>query len=331
MVDKDTIQIGHGSGGRLMHRLIEEIFLAELGNGGGDDSAIIEIERSRLAFTTDSYVVQPIFFPGSNIGKLAVCGTVNDLAVMGAVPKYLTVGFIIEEGLPIDNLRSIVTSMAEAAKEAKVSIIAGDTKVVEKGAADKLFINTAGLGIFEREPARRPLESGNVIIVNGPIGDHGIAVMLAREKLPMGGDILSDCAPLNGLIGDILEVCPDVRFIRDATRGGLAAVLNEIVVGTKLNCEINELDVPVRPPVATACEVLGMEALYVANEGKIAVVVPENTADDVLSTISSHRYGQGASVIGRFVEGEGRVIGIGAAGTRRIIEMPLADQLPRIC
>lgn len=265
------------------------------------------------------------------MGKLAVCGTVNDLAVMGAVPKYLTVGFIIEEGLPIDDLRSIVASMAEAAKEANISIIAGDTKVVERGAADKLFINTAGIGVFENEPARRPLESGDVIIVNGPIGDHGIAVMLAREKLPMGGDIVSDCAPLNGLIGDILEVCPDVRFIRDATRGGLAAVLNEIVAGTKRNCEINELYIPVRPPVAAACEVLGLEALYVANEGKIAVVVPENTADDVLSTISSHRYGQGASIIGRIVEGDGRVIGIGAAGTRRIIEMPLADQLPRIC
>jgi hydrogenase expression/formation protein HypE len=313
-----------------MHRLIDEVF-APLSGGGDDDSAILEVDASRIAVSTDSYVVQPIFFPGGDIGKLAVCGTVNDLAVMGATPKYLTVGFIIEEGLPIEDLRRIVTSMAEAAAEAGVEIVAGDTKVVERSAADKLFINTAGIGVFEWEPARRPIQPGDAVLINGPIGDHGIAVMLAREGLPMGGDIASDCAPLNVLIANILDVCPDVRFIRDATRGGLAAVLNEITAGTGLNCEINELDIPVHPPVAAACEVLGIEALYVANEGKIAVVIPEEAVDAVLSAMSAHKYGRGSAVVGRFVPGEGRVIGIGAAGTRRIIEMPLADQLPRIC
>ncbi|MCP4231869.1 MAG: hydrogenase expression/formation protein HypE [bacterium] len=330
MPSDETIQIGHGSGGRLMHRLIDEVFAPALG-GGDDDSAILEVDASRIAVSTDSYVVQPVFFPGGDIGKLAVCGTVNDLAVMGATPKYLTVGFILEEGLPIDDLRRIVASMAAAADEAGVAIIAGDTKVVERGAADKLFINTSGIGVFERAPARQPIQLGDVIMINGPIGDHGIAVMLAREKLPMSGDIASDCAPLNGLIADLLAACPDVRFIRDATRGGLATVLNEITPGTELNCEIDELDIPVHPPVAAACEVLGMEALYVANEGKIAVVVPEDAVDAVLAVMSAHRYGPGTAVIGRFVAGEGRVIGIGAAGTRRIIEMPLADQLPRIC
>lgn len=330
MPSNDTIQIGHGSGGRLMHRLIDEVF-APLSGGGDDDSAILDIDASHLAVSTDSYVVQPVFFPGGDIGKLAVCGTVNDLAVMGATPKYLTVGFILEEGLSIDDLRRIVLSMAEAAAEAGVDIIAGDTKVVERGAADKAFINTAGIGVFEREPARLPIQPGDVVLVNGPIGDHGIAIMLAREKLPMGGDIVSDCAPLNGLIVEILDVCPEVRFIRDATRGGLAAVLNEITSGTGLNCEINELDIPINPPVAAACEVLGMEALYVANEGKIAVVVPEDAVNAVLGAMLAHRYGRGAAVVGCFVSGDGRVIGIGAADTRRIIEMPLADQLPRIC
>jgi hydrogenase expression/formation protein HypE len=336
MSSDEIIKMGHGAGGRLMRRLISEVFaetfdapeLAPL-----DDSALVAAAGSKVAFTTDSYVVKPLFFPGGDIGKLAVCGTVNDLAVMGARPVYLTCSFIIEEGFRVDDLERVVASMVDAADEAGVSVVAGDTKVVERGAADGLFVTTSGVGVFEggRKPARRPIKPGDVVLLNGPPAVHGIAVVLARNEFSFAASVETDCAPLNGLIDDVLAAAPNVAFMRDATRGGLAAVLNEITGSDGFSLVINEASVPTDDTVNGVCELLGYDPFYVANEGKVVIICPAEEAGAALKAMKRHRYGKDGAIIGRVEEGPPRVIMKTAVGGARVLDMPLAEQLPRIC
>ncbi len=332
------ILLAHGSGGLLTHELIREVFLCRFANPAlaelGDAAALPPLPPGRLALTTDSYVVQPLFFPGGNIGKLAVCGTVNDLAVTGATPLYLTCGFILEEGLPLETLERVVDAMAATAQAAGVQIVTGDTKVVERGAADGLFINTAGVGVIppgvELGPAR--MQPGDVLLVNGPVGDHGTAVMLAREGLDFRTDLQSDCAPLNGLIATLLEAAPgSVRCMRDATRGGLATLLCEWAeVGVGI--EIEETAVPVRDPVRAVSEFLGLDPLYIANEGTLALAVAPEAAETILAALQAHPLGREAAIIGRVTaEHAGRVVLRTPYGTRRILHMLTGAQLPRIC
>ncbi len=346
---EDRILLAHGSGGTLTHELIRDVFARQFTNpfldAMGDAAIVGELPQGRLAFTTDSYVVQPLFFPGGDIGKLAVCGTVNDLAVAGARPLYLTAGFIIEEGLPLKTLEQIVVSMAEMARIAGVAVVAGDTKVVNRGAADGVFINTAGVGVVppgvDLSPAH--LHEGDVLLINGTIGDHGLAVMLQREEMGFNATLESDVAPLHGLIAALLEVAPgQVRCMRDATRGGLATLLNEWVSpspalqqggsGKKTGLEIEENAIPVRDEVRAACEFLGLDPLYAANEGKVVAAVAAEVADIALSTWRAHPLGRQAAIIGH-VTGEhaGRVVLRTAYGARRLIPMLMGAQLPRIC
>ncbi len=336
MGSNEIITMGHGAGGRLMRRLITEVFAGGFGTAelaAMDDSAVVRAGTGRIAVTTDAYVVKPLFFPGGDIGRLAVCGTVNDLAVMGARPLYLTCGFIIEEGFRVAELKKVVASMAEAAEEADVSIIAGDTKVVERGAADGLFITTAGVGVFPdgREPARRRVRPGDAILINGPPAVHGIAVTLAREGFGFAAPVKTDCAPLNGLIEEILTAAPNVAFIRDATRGGLAAVLNEVAVSEGVTVKVDEAAVPEAGGVREVCELLGLDPLYIANEGKVVIVCPPGEAEGALAAMKRHRYGVDSAVIGHIDDGRPRVIMETAVGGARVLDMPLAEQLPRIC
>lgn len=336
----NVVLLAHGSGGQLTHELITSLFLryfdnpalADLGDAG--IVQLSDLRSGRLALTTDSYVVHPLFFPGGDIGKLAVCGTVNDLAVAGAAPLYLTAGFILEEGLDLETLERIVRSMAETARAAGVGIVAGDTKVVERGAADSLFINTAGVGsLLTEEPlSPRRLRPGDVLLINGPIADHGLAIMIQREGLAFESDLASDCAPLQGLIAALLRALPGaVHCMRDPTRGGLATVLNEwAAYGAGL--ELDEVHVPVRPAAQALCEILGLDPLYVANEGKVVIAVDAARAEEALSILRSHPLGQEAAVIGRVVaEHPGRVVLRTAFGASRVLEMLAGDQLPRIC
>jgi len=340
----DTINMSHGGGGKAMRDLIEDVFITAFDNAHLDlmedqariDLAVLTARGDRLALTTDSYVVDPIFFPGGDIGKLSVCGTVNDLAVSGAVPLYLTCGVIIEEGLSVADLRTIVKSMKEAADRAGVKIITGDTKVVDRGACDKIFINTAGVGVIQKNlhidaGRARP---GDLILINGYIGDHGAAILGARGDLSIENNILSDCAPLNGLISDLLAACPDVHCMRDATRGGIASVLNEIADSSNVCIKIKETAIPIRPDVRGMCEILGLDPLYLANEGKIIIVVPGAQADKALQALqkSSSQLGRESAVIGEVKDGhEGIVILQTAFGGERIVDMLVGDQLPRIC
>lgn len=337
----DKILLAHGSGGQTSHHLVNELFLRHFDNewlAKLDDAAVLPLPDdgglARLAFTTDSYVVQPLFFPGGDIGKLAVCGTVNDLAVMGARPLYLSAGFIIEEGFPLANLEHIVQSMAETAREAGVRIVTGDTKVVGRGNADGLFINTAGVGVV---PARLNLSGaavkpGDVILLSGSIGDHGVAVMSQREGLRFSSPLESDCAPLNGLVAAMLEASRDIHCLRDPTRGGLATTLNEIAIASHVGIEIVEDDIPVRGEVRGVCEMLGLDPLYVANEGKLVAVAPEFDAEVVLGAMRAHPYGRDAQVIGRVTaEHPNRVALRTVLGTHRVVNMLTGDQLPRIC
>ena len=336
----DTILLAHGSGGQLSHELVGDIFvrhftnpiLDDLGDSALLDSAVLS--GGRLAMTTDSYVVQPIFFPGGDIGKLAVCGTVNDLAVAGARPLYLSAGFILEEGLPLDTLNEIVRSMADTARAAGVEIVAGDTKVVEQGAADKLFINTTGIGALPAGADFSPahLCPGDLILTNGTIGDHGLAIMMQREGLEFSSSLTSDCAPLNGLIESLLEAVPGaVRCMRDPTRGGLTTTLNEWA-GSGVGIEIEEAAIPVRDEVRAICEILGLDPLYAANEGKVVVAVSPEAGEKALAALRAHPLGEDAAIIGRVTDDHpGRVVLRTPFGARRVIEMLVGAQLPRIC
>lgn len=334
----ETILLAHGSGGLLTHELLREVFLSRFDNPLlaelGDAATLPPLPPGRLALTTDSYVVQPLFFPGSDIGRLAVCGTVNDLAVSGATPLYLTCGFILEEGLPLELLVRVVDSMAATAREAGVQIVTGDTKVVERGAADGLFINTAGVGVIppgvELGPAH--MQPGDAVLINGTVGDHGIAVMLAREGLNFHADLRSDCAPLNGLSAAVLEAAPgSVRCMRDATRGGLATVLCEWAE-SGMGLEIEERAVPVREEVRAACEFLGLDPFYAANEGKVVMVVAAAAAEAALAALRAQPLGRDAALIGRVTaEHAGCVVLRTPYGARRVVQMLTGAQLPRIC
>lgn len=339
MTIENKILLSHGSGGKRSHDLIQNLFFKYFGNeilNAGSDSAILEIPTQNLAFTTDSFVVDPLFFHGGDIGKLAVCGTVNDLAVSGAVPKYLSVGFIIEEGLEFEILERVVKSMAETVKRANIKIVTGDTKVVNRGKCDKLFINTTGIGELESRfktiSSGGNIQPGDKILINGFIADHGIAVMSARNELKVQADVKSDCAPLNRLIQEVLNVSENVRFMRDATRGGLATVLAEIVQNKNFGIHLNEDKIPVRESVRGMCEFFGFDPLYVANEGKVVMVVPRNDAVKVLETIHENEFGKEAKIIGELVNNHcGKVVMQTQIGGKRIIDMLLGDQLPRIC
>ncbi len=335
---EDKIMLGHGSGGRMMHTLIEDIFIKHFSNSilkEQTDSAILQVGSSEIAFTTDSFVIDPLFFPGGNIGKLAVCGTVNDLSVSGAEPLYLSVSFIIEEGFPLSELEIIVESLAAEAKKAGVLIVTGDTKVVNKGKCDKLFINTAGIGRMKKEnilvSKALDIKPGDVIIINGTIGDHGMAVMNARESFNFKTNVESDCASLNHLIREVLDKSM-VKFMRDPTRGGVATVLNELVAKTKLGIEIDESSLPINPGVKAMCELLGFDPLHIANEGKVLIVAGEKEGSEILEVLKKNELGSKSKIIGRVViDHPGKVVLKNETGGRRIIDSLSGDQLPRIC
>ncbi len=332
---EDKILLAHGSGGKLMHDLIQS-FLPDIGNPmleKMDDAAVFEVS-GKVAFTTDSYIVNPIFFPGGDIGKLAVYGTVNDLAMSGAKPLYLSLAFIIEEGLPVADLKKILLSIKKAAQEADVKIITGDTKVVDKGSADKLFINTAGVGIVPEgvDISVSNAKSGDKIILSGNIGDHGIAVLSQREGLKFNTPIPSDCAPLNGLAAEMLKTTKNIHCMRDPTRGGLATTLNDFAERSKVGIKIEEGKIPIAKAVLAACELLGLDPLYIANEGKLAAVVPAKDAEAVLAAMKKNKYGKNATIIGEVTaEHPGRVVMKTSLGASRIIDMPVGELLPRIC
>jgi hydrogenase expression/formation protein HypE len=330
----DRILLSHGSGGQLSHDLIAEKLVTALGNpvlDRLDDSAVLEM-NGRLAFTTDSYTVSPIFFPGGDIGKLAVCGTVNDLATSGAVPRYLSLSLIIEEGLLFEDLDRIIASIAAAASEAEVIIVTGDTKVVNKGNADRIFINTAGIGVIPEgiDIAGRNARPGDKIIINGPIGNHGIAILSQRAGIEFEAPVVSDCAPLNGLVADILS--PAIHSLRDPTRGGLAVTLNELAGQSGTGMVIYEDSLPVDEAVRAAGELLGFDPMYLANEGKIVAVVAQVEAERILTTARAHPGGREAAVIGEVVTGHpGQVVMRTRLGASRLIDMPVGELLPRIC
>ena len=333
---KDKILLAHGSGGKLAHELVEKSFLKAFANpllAKLDDSAVFDFS-GRLAFTTDSYVVSPIFFPGGNIGKLAVYGTVNDLAMSGAKPLYLSLSFIIEEGLPQDELSEVIDSIQKAAQEAEVEIVTGDTKVVNRGSADQLFINTAGVGIIPKgiEISGSNARPGDKVLLSGTIGDHGIAVLSQREGLSFSTQLESDCAPLESLVAEMLEASPNIHCLRDPTRGGLATTLNELAKQSKVSIRIEEEKIPVREEVLGACEMLGFDPLYVANEGKLVAIVPPEDADKVLKAMRRNYYGKDAVIIGEVkAEHPGRVVMKTCLGASRLVDMLVGDLLPRIC
>lgn len=338
----NTITMAHGSGGKAMRDLIDDVFIAAFDNpamGEMEDQARIDLDSlqsigDRLAFTTDSFVVDPLFFPGGDIGKLAVYGTVNDLAVGGAKPLYLTCSMIIEEGLDIDVLRQVAASMRAAADLSGVSIVTGDTKVVDRGSCDKLFINTAGVGVIPTgvNIGARKVQPGDKLLVNGVLGDHGAAILNARGDMALTSPVLSDCKPLYELIDKLLQVAPGTSSIRDATRGGLASAVNEIADAAGLGVTMIEDDIPLRKEVRGFCEILGLDPLYLANEGTLVAFVPANQADDALAAMQSLEAGRDAAIIGEAVEGHpGRVIMESAFGGKRIVDMLVGDQLPRIC
>jgi len=332
---ENKILLAHGSGGKLMHDLIES-FMPPLSNpilDKMDDSAVFEA-GGKMAFTTDSYTVNPLFFPGGDIGRLAVCGTVNDLSMSGARPQYLSLAFIIEEGFPIADLKKIIASIADTALEAGVQIVTGDTKVVNKGSADKIFINTAGIGMVPEgvDISASNARPGDKIILSGNIVDHRIAVLSRREGLKFDTPIPSDCAPLNKLVADMLVVSKNIRCMRDPTRGGLATTLNDFATQSNVGISIVEDKVPVAKAVLAACELLGLDPLYIANEGKLVAIVASKAADAILAKMKCNKYGKNAVIIGEVVaEHPGRVVMKTALGASRIIDMPVGELLPRIC
>ncbi|MGH4052158.1 MAG: hydrogenase expression/formation protein HypE [Clostridium sp.] len=333
----DVITLSHGSGGLQSNILINDIFLKYFNNdilNQMNDAAQVDIDFKRLAFTTDSFVVNPIFFNGGNIGKLAVCGTVNDIAVSGAKPLYLTSAFIIEEGFSIEKLEQIVKSMAEEASKAGVKIVAGDTKVVEKGNVDGIFINTSGIGrIYENVNINcANAKVGDVVIVNGTLGDHGMTIMCERNKLGLEGNLKSDCACLNSLVDSMIEAYPGIHVIRDATRGGVAAVLNEISESSNVTIALEENNLPLKEEVKGATEMLGLDPLYIANEGKLCAFVPEAYAQKVLNAMKKHPLGLEATIIGEVTRELGNKVYLNTVvGGKRLVDMPSGIQLPRIC
>lgn len=336
--DYPQVLLAHGGGGKLMHHLIENLFMQAFENpslAARHDGAVFNVQKTRLAFTTDSYVVHPLFFPGGDIGKLAVCGTVNDLAMCGARPLVLSAGFILEEGLPMETLEKVVRSMREAAEIAHVKIVTGDTKVVDKGKGDGLFINTAGVGLLEHTRTIEPksVRPGDAILVNGDIGRHGIAIMAVREGLSFESAIESDCAPLADLVMQLLQEGIDVHCLRDLTRGGLAGALNEIAETGEMHLEVVENEIPVREDVRGACEILGLDPLYVANEGRFAAFIPKAHVEKALAIMKNDSAGQGACVIGSVMDRRtpGMVTARTAVGTARIVDLLSGEQLPRIC
>jgi hydrogenase expression/formation protein HypE len=330
----DRILLGHGSGGKLMHELIRTHFGPAFGIQGAGDSAIVNVPSTRLAYTTDSYVVTPLFFPGGNIGDLAVNGTVNDLAVSGAEPLFLTVGFVIEEGFLLSDLKAIISSMADAARKSGVMIVAGDTKVVNKGKADGVFINTSGMGVMPegREISGSMIKAGDRIIISNEIGSHGVAVKSERNGLTLDPPIISDTCPLNGLVRTMYEATPEIHFMRDPTRGGLATTLKEAALESRLCVRIKESLLPVPQGVRGACSLLGLDPLYVANEGVLIAIVEVSAAEAVVSAMRRHEFGRHAVIIGEIVETPaGGVLLETAIGGTRIIDMLQGEQLPRIC
>ena len=331
----DRILLAHGSGGTLAHRLVEERFVKPLLNpvlSKLDDAAVVDF-AGRLAFTTDSYVVNPIFFPGGDIGRLAVCGTVNDLAMSGARPVYLSLSFIIEEGFLLTDLDRIISSIRETTEEVGVKIVTGDTKVVDRGSADKVYINTAGIGVVPEgvSLSGRNAQPGDKVLLSGPIGDHGIAVMSKREGLRFSTKVESDCAPLCEMVAAMIEASSKIHCLRDPTRGGLATTLNELASQSNVRIVIEEERIPVRDEVLATCEMLGFDPLYVANEGKLVAVVPASDAERVLAAMRKSKYGKEAVLIGEVKEGSSRVVMKTSLGTSRLIDMLTGDLLPRIC
>jgi hydrogenase expression/formation protein HypE len=334
---KDSILLGHGSGGKLSAELLRDVFLPALKNpvlNRLDDQAIFDIGATRLAMTTDSFVVKPLFFPGGDIGSLAVHGTVNDLAMGGAQPLFISTAFIIEEGFPVSDLRRIVNSLHSAAESAGVQVITGDTKVVEKGKGDGVFINTTGLGIVPSgvKLSANQARAGDKVILSGPIGDHGIAILAQREGLEFETTIQSDSAALHGMVANMLNASRDIRCMRDPTRGGLSSTLNEIAEQSKVGIELDEQTIPIREQVRGACELLGLDPLYVANEGKLIAIVAPEAARALLQAMHEHPLGREAHLIGTVTaDHAGTVMMRTPLGTKRIVDMLSADQLPRIC
>jgi hydrogenase expression/formation protein HypE len=336
-VKEERITMAHGAGGRATHTLIEAVFLDAFRNPllePLEDQAVFAVNGTRLALTTDSYVVSPLFFPGGDIGDLAVNGTVNDLAVSGARPLYLSAGFIIEEGFAVEELRRIVASMAAAAEAAGVQIVTGDTKVVQRGKADGCYINTAGVGVLERDLSlgAANVRPGDTVLVSGPIGDHGVTIMLARGELDIEADLASDTAPLNGLIDALLDATTGVRCLRDATRGGVATILNEVAEASQVGIVVDERAVPMRPEVRGASEILGIDPLYVASEGRLVAVVDGAGTEAALAALRSHPLGASAAVIGTVKADPPALVLLKTEfGGTRIVDMLIGDPLPRIC
>jgi len=345
-----TVQMAHGGGGRLMRNLIESMFLPAFASGEKvpdtlapdgavrpgppHDSAVVSVGGSRLAFTTDSFVVSPLFFPGGDIGKLAICGTVNDLAMAGARPSWLSAAFILEEGFSLETLRHVVASMRDTARQVGVRIVTGDTKVVDRGKGDGVFINTAGIGVVppgvDVSPAR--VVAGDAILVSGDLGRHGIAILSVREGLGFEMGLASDCAPLADLVADLVQLGPEVHCLRDLTRGGLAAALNEIAADVHLGIELDEASIPISEPVAGACELLGLDPLYVANEGRLAAILPAALAGRALEIMRRHAVAADAAIIGRVTPTHPGVVELrGPIGAARIVDLLSGEQMPRIC
>ncbi len=337
ILQQEQIVLGHGSGGKLSAQLLERVFLPAFSNpllDKLDDQALLQINGSRLAFTTDAFVVTPIFFPGGDIGRLAINGTVNDLAMSGARPLYLAAAFILEEGLSTADLSRIVRSMSEAAKNAGVQLVAGDTKVVNKGKGDQIFISTTGIGLIEKPVtiSADQARPGDKIILSGYIGDHGMAILSQRENLEFEGVIESDCAALHGLVAEMLDVSLDLHCLRDPTRGGVATVLNEIAARSKVGMLVRETELPVRDTVRGACEILGLDPLYVANEGKVVAIVPPEFADAIVERMQQNELGRDARVIGEVVaDPPGMVLMKTEIGGTRVLDTLFGEQLPRIC
>jgi hydrogenase expression/formation protein HypE len=331
------IDMSHGSGGKAMAQLVDELFFAAFANpllAQRNDQAMFEVLAGRMVMTTDSYVVSPLFFPGCDIGSLAVHGTVNDIAMAGAKPLYLTAGFIIEEGFPLSDLHRIVLSMAAAARAAGVAIVTGDTKVVERGKGDGVFINTTGIGVVPEgvSPSGDRARTGDAILVSGFVGDHGVAIMSTRESLSFDTTILSDSAALHGLVADMIAAVPDIHVMRDPTRGGLATTLNEIAHQSGVGMTLREAAIPVREEVAAACELLGLDPLYVANEGKLVAICAPEDAEALLSVMRGHPLGADAAIIGTVREDDHRFVQLETTfGGKRIVDWLAGEQLPRIC
>ncbi len=331
------ILLSHGSGGKLTYRLINEIFLKYFKNEyleKLDDSSLLKIKQNNICFTTDSYTVEPIFFPGGDIGKLSVCGTINDLSVNGAKPLFLSSSFIIEEGFDSNILEKIVKSMAKILKEEKIKIVTGDTKVVERGKVDKIFINTSGIGVKDKRMKLgiERIKKGDVVIINGYIGQHGLSIISKRKGIEFENKISSDCAALYSLIKELFKFGDKIKFMRDPTRGGLAATLNEIVLNSDFGIKIYQEKIPVSEDVASLCEILGFDPLYIANEGKVVIIADRKYGEKIVEVMRKHKYGKKSEIIGEVTDKvKGKVVMETEIGAERIVEFPSGEQFPRIC